>query len=254
MFSFDVSSILLNLLKYQSTFACTDLIILKKLYKHSDTERLEWVTFAWTRRTHPRRSPTNSRTGLLSIPGGSRTPSILAASQLLQQRQLLCAASPRDGRGPRYRTGNSPGTHTECVWIPPESTKSESDRVWKSESTYMSVLLTLFTLPLMQRFTRLFFAVRCCSNQPQIQPPTGTLCSETWAPKFSHLFRSCTCWHFSQFYLCETLHLRGTFPHSPSSQEWLTSVTVKKNLNMSSKGLRLFGFFLCRFIASVQKL
>lgn len=65
----------------------------------------------------------------------------------------------------------------------------------------MSVLLTLFRFPLMQYLLQLFFAVKCCSDQPQMQKLRGMLSSEIWAPQFSHLHLSCKCWHFNEFSL-----------------------------------------------------
>lgn len=59
---------------------------------------------------HPSRCSTDSSVGPLSVPGGRGAPGLLAAPQLLQQRQLPAPpAPPRDGRRPVDRTAERPG-------------------------------------------------------------------------------------------------------------------------------------------------
>lgn len=112
-------------------------------------------------------------------------------------------------------------------------------------------LLTLFTFPLMQYLCQIF-AVKCCSNHPQIQKLKGMLSSEIWAQKFSHLLL-----HFNEFSLCvwnSSADPTRTFLTRPS-HVWLTPITEKKKKLSSSEGLRLFSLvFAAWFLSPVQEL
>lgn len=75
-----------------------------------DSVTSEWIMWVILegrrrRRAHPHRCSTDSSVGHLSVPGCPGTPGILAAPQLLQQRQSPPAAPPWDGCGPIYRPG-----------------------------------------------------------------------------------------------------------------------------------------------------
>lgn len=62
--------------------------------------------------------------------------------------------------------------------------RDQSTDIWKSESTYMSVLLTLLNSPLIKRLDSALLFCQTLLDSPQIQKLTETLSSDTWTLMF----------------------------------------------------------------------